>query len=179
VPTIEKKSVAVVRAAPKLKKKRVQERNANIAALEAPNSAADVHAVENKSFASKEAKLYAPEGSMSKATTSTTPAPATQNAQKKSVAAGKRKNKTKNKNKKKAGSTNNSSTLAPQEVSQSTQGSWNEEGGPKGPMPKLPTSFGARPNGDAQDHTGGQGPDKSWANVAQGVKGSGWGVLKK
>jgi hypothetical protein len=140
-----------VRTAPNIKKKRFQtptaKRNATIASLKAPSSAADVRARENKSFASIEAKLYEQSEPKQKAS--------------------KKPTVYKRKGKKVGGEEGTLASPSTPQVDRGTDGFWNEKSGPKGYMPKLPTSSGGRAT--PASHGAGviQPAMRSWANVAK------------
>lgn len=143
----------MVRITPNMKKKRLgtatSKRNAVIESLGKPSSSADIRATENKSFASLEDKLYGQPKTKQKSTNKSS--------------ASKRKGKDN------AGAQNNS-WPAPKPVVANTNGSWSEDSGPKGPMPKLPTPPKASQATIPLVRAPIPPATKSWASVAQTQK---------
>ena len=118
--------------------------------LDAPKSSADVRNTANKSEGVLENKLYGQSKSAKKASH--------------------KSRKPKRQGNTAAGSNNASKACSSQDTIKDTVGSWAEEGGPKGHMPKLPTSSGGTPSQQPSRSAAIPPAKESWASVAKKPK---------
>ena len=142
---------------PNTKKKRLNtataKRTAALAALDKPKSSADVRSQQDKCFADIDAKLHAQTAH-------------TKSASNKPAASRRR-------GKKQAGSQQAPAASPLKEIANSTNGSWLEQDGPKGSMPKLPTPSGVTARAHPPVRAPTPAPTMSWANVAKGPNSGG------